>query len=383
MLAGGHILLESVPGLAKTLAASTLARAVGASFRGSSARPTCCPATSSAPRSTTRAPRVRDPARPGARQLRAARRDQPVQRQDPVARCSRRCRSGRPRSAACVHPLPSRSWCWPPRTRSRRRAPTSSRRRRWTASCSRRSSTTRPEDEFEVLDRTTPGPSASGTRRSPRWSRPSTSRSCRRSSGGSTSTRSIKRYIVDLGQATRNTEKVLGPELGGYVEIGASPRGTIAFFQVARALALLNGRDHVIPEDVRQLRHGVLRHRLLLNFEALADGSGPRCSSTRCSPPSRRRDRCVPRAAHPGQGPDVDPRAPQGPRSARGRVRLPSHRPQHGLRRPARVRPRRRREGPRLEGDRARSRTRWSSGTSPSASTPCCSPSRPGGAWPR
>ena len=40
---------------------------------------------------------------------------------------------------------------------------------------------------------------------------------------------------------------MLGPELGGYVEIGASPRGTIAFFQVARALAVLNGRNYVDP----------------------------------------------------------------------------------------------------------------------------------------
>ena len=68
---------------------------------------------------------------------------------------------------------------------------------------------------------------------------------------------------------------MLGPELGRYVEFGASPRGSIAFFQVARALALLDGRNHVVPEDVRQLRHGVLRHRIHLTFEAVADRVRP------------------------------------------------------------------------------------------------------------
>ncbi|KRF17881.1 AAA family ATPase [Nocardioides sp. Soil797] len=85
----------------------------------------------------------------------------------------------------------------------------------------------------------------------------------------------IKRYIVALVQATRETEKVLGPENGRYVEIGASPRGTIAFYQVSRALALLAGRNHVIPEDVRHLRHAILRHRIHLNFEALAERVRP------------------------------------------------------------------------------------------------------------
>jgi len=85
----------------------------------------------------------------------------------------------------------------------------------------------------------------------------------------------IKRYVVDLVAATRETDRVLGPDLGGYVETGASPRGTIAFFTVARALAVLDGRPHVIPEDVRELRHSLLRHRLRLTFDALADRVEP------------------------------------------------------------------------------------------------------------
>jgi MoxR-like ATPase len=79
----------------------------------------------------------------------------------------------------------------------------------------------------------------------------------------------VKRYVAALVAATRGD--ALPQELRSYVDMGASPRATVAFFQAARALALLNGRNHVIPEDVRTLRHGVLRHRVHLSFEALAE----------------------------------------------------------------------------------------------------------------
>jgi MoxR-like ATPase len=85
----------------------------------------------------------------------------------------------------------------------------------------------------------------------------------------------IKDYIVALVDATRQAEKAIGPDLGRYVETGASPRASIAFFQVSRALALMEGRNHVLPEDVVALRHGVLRHRLHLTFEAMADRVAP------------------------------------------------------------------------------------------------------------
>ncbi len=85
----------------------------------------------------------------------------------------------------------------------------------------------------------------------------------------------IRRYIASVVRATRDVTALLGPELGNYVEIGASPRGSIAFFQAARAIAVVQGRHYVIPEDVRELRHSVLRHRLHLSFEALADRVRP------------------------------------------------------------------------------------------------------------
>ena len=85
----------------------------------------------------------------------------------------------------------------------------------------------------------------------------------------------VKRYVVDVVHATRDTRASIGAELGAYVDTGASPRASIAFFRVAQALAVLAGRDHVVPEDVKQLRHGVLRHRLHLTFEAQADQVPP------------------------------------------------------------------------------------------------------------
>jgi MoxR-like ATPase len=85
----------------------------------------------------------------------------------------------------------------------------------------------------------------------------------------------VTNYIVSAVYITRNAESYIGAELAGCIEYGASPRASIAFSKAARAIALLEGRDHVIPEDVKELRHGVLRHRIILNFEAVADGIQP------------------------------------------------------------------------------------------------------------
>ncbi|MFE8885218.1 AAA family ATPase [Pseudarthrobacter enclensis] len=81
----------------------------------------------------------------------------------------------------------------------------------------------------------------------------------------------IINYIVGLVFVTRNAGQYIEPRLADFIEFGASPRASIAFSQAARAMALLNGRDHVIPEDVRSLAHRVLRHRIILNFDAVAE----------------------------------------------------------------------------------------------------------------
>jgi MoxR-like ATPase len=85
----------------------------------------------------------------------------------------------------------------------------------------------------------------------------------------------VKQYIVAIVAATRNSGQIVSADLAKYVRYGASPRASIAFQQVAKAVALLNGRDYVIPEDVKQLRHSILRHRMILNFEAVADQIHP------------------------------------------------------------------------------------------------------------
>ena len=78
----------------------------------------------------------------------------------------------------------------------------------------------------------------------------------------------VERYIIAL---TTGSRKPTG-ELAEWLEYGASPRGTIALDQCSRALAWLDGRDFVTPDDVQAVAHDVLRHRLILSFEAEAQG---------------------------------------------------------------------------------------------------------------
>jgi len=84
----------------------------------------------------------------------------------------------------------------------------------------------------------------------------------------------IDQYIVALIDATRNGEKY-SEELGAWIDVGASPRGGISIDKAARANAWLKGRDHVTPDDVRAVAHDCLRHRLILGYEATADGITP------------------------------------------------------------------------------------------------------------
>ena len=82
----------------------------------------------------------------------------------------------------------------------------------------------------------------------------------------------ITNYIVQLMYVTRHPGDYIGAQLAEYLQYGASPRGSIAFSQAGRALALIRGRDYVIPEDIKDLSHAILRHRIILNYEAEADG---------------------------------------------------------------------------------------------------------------
>jgi MoxR-like ATPase len=78
-------------------------------------------------------------------------------------------------------------------------------------------------------------------------------------------------YAVRLASATRHPARYGVPDLAKYISFGASPRASIHLIEGARALAFLRGRDYALPEDVTDLAPDVLRHRLVLTYEALAE----------------------------------------------------------------------------------------------------------------
>ena len=85
----------------------------------------------------------------------------------------------------------------------------------------------------------------------------------------------MKQYIVALINTTRGGGPRPLPNFNAHVRVGSSPRGGIALMRVAQALALQAGRAYVIPDDVKALRHAVLRHRLVLTYDALANNVAP------------------------------------------------------------------------------------------------------------
>ncbi|MBO6194297.1 MAG: AAA family ATPase, partial [Clostridiales bacterium] len=86
---------------------------------------------------------------------------------------------------------------------------------------------------------------------------------------------SIKKYIVDLVHVSRNAKEKIFKDLAPYVAMGASTRAAIAFMEASKAVALTQGRAYVTPDDVKEMRYEVLRHRIMLNFAAIADGVKP------------------------------------------------------------------------------------------------------------
>ncbi|MGV8151912.1 MAG: AAA family ATPase [Candidatus Nanoarchaeia archaeon] len=78
----------------------------------------------------------------------------------------------------------------------------------------------------------------------------------------------IKKYILKIIEHTRKKDF----KSGKFIELGASPRATIAFFIASKANALINKRDYVIPRDVKDVAHNILRHRLMLSYKAGSEG---------------------------------------------------------------------------------------------------------------
>lgn len=81
----------------------------------------------------------------------------------------------------------------------------------------------------------------------------------------------LKAYIVDLINTTRGMGPNPLPGFSQHVRVGASPRGGIALMRVSQAVALMQGRNYVMPEDIKKLRHPILRHRIIRTFDAMAD----------------------------------------------------------------------------------------------------------------
>jgi MoxR-like ATPase len=81
----------------------------------------------------------------------------------------------------------------------------------------------------------------------------------------------VAEYIVRLVLATRTPADFGMPDLTGVIQIGCSPRATLGLVAAARALALINGRDYVLPTDVQAVAKDVMAHRITLGFDAVAD----------------------------------------------------------------------------------------------------------------
>jgi MoxR-like ATPase len=100
----------------------------------------------------------------------------------------------------------------------------------------------------------------------------------------------VEHYIVRLVMATRTPDQYGLGDLAGALEYGVSPRGSLGLVAASRALALLRGRDYVLPNDVSDLAADVLAHRLVLTFDASAEDVDPRtliAAVVRAVPPPR------------------------------------------------------------------------------------------------
>lgn len=82
----------------------------------------------------------------------------------------------------------------------------------------------------------------------------------------------LEHYIIDLIFATRRPKDYQLQAEASYIRFGASPRASISLHRAAKALAFLEGRDYVLPDDIKEMAYDVLNHRIILNYEAEADG---------------------------------------------------------------------------------------------------------------
>ncbi|HHW83269.1 MAG TPA: MoxR family ATPase [Actinomycetales bacterium] len=274
LLSGGHVLLESVPGLAKTTAAQTLASAVGGSFHRIQCTPDLMPNdivgtqvfNYTTGQLTTQLGPVHanmvllDEINRSSAKTQSAMLEAMQERQTSIG--GEVYKVPEPFMVmATQNPIEEEGTYVLPEAQMDRflvkevlTYPT-------------------PNEEVEILERL-----ASGSLTAPLTVDPITLEDVRflqRLSSQVFVHRTIKEYVVALINTTRGG----GPRpLDGFtdhVRVGASPRGGIALMKIGQALALMSGRTYVVPDDIKQLRHAVLRHRLVRTYDALANNVSP------------------------------------------------------------------------------------------------------------
>lgn len=82
----------------------------------------------------------------------------------------------------------------------------------------------------------------------------------------------IFEYVKDIVFTSRDPEAFELEELSKYIAFGASPRASLALIQCSKVLAMMHGRTFVIPEDIKEIAHDILRHRIIPSYEAIAEG---------------------------------------------------------------------------------------------------------------
>ncbi|MDR1806843.1 MAG: MoxR family ATPase [Propionibacteriaceae bacterium] len=275
LLANGHVLLESVPGLAKTTAAATLAAALGATFHRIQCTPDLLPAD-------VIGTQVYDPTT-GRFHTQLGPVHANVVLLDEINRASAKTQSAMLEAmqerqtsiGGVVYPLPRPFLVLATQNPIEQEGTYELPEAQLDRFLVKATLTyPNPDEEVDILDRIDHGvyqrtdDLATGvTPEDLAWAQDLTQRVY--------VDQVIKKYIVRLVQTTRRAAGIIDPQLAGYIQYGASPRAAIAFMALARAHALLSGRSFTIPEDVKMWRHEVLRHRLILSFEALADAVRP------------------------------------------------------------------------------------------------------------
>ena len=255
VLAGGHVLIEDLPGLGKTLIARSFAAALGLDFTRVQFTPDLLPADLLG--STVydmQSGRFEFRPRTDLHEPAAGRRDQPHTTQDPGGAAGGDGRGAGEHRRRHAQAARARSSCWPPTTRSSTRAPIRCPRRSSTGSRSGSNCGTCPSR----TRRRCCGVASIAVPREPTVHQVVDAHdllAMRESVEQVTVHDDVLRYVVSLAAATRQHPQVA---------VGASPRAELDLVQLARARALLLGRDYVIPEDVKTLAVPAMAHRISL-----------------------------------------------------------------------------------------------------------------------